>query len=51
MTSHSRSHLQRTHKKLAPAKKARVIKVLNLQFRDKAKVDPAQMADVLSLTA
>ncbi|WFC42301.1 helix-turn-helix transcriptional regulator [Pseudoxanthomonas sp. SE1] len=45
------SHLQRTHKKLAPAKKARLIKVLYLQFRDRAKVDPAQMADVLSLTA
>lgn len=45
------THLQRSRKTLAPAKKARLIKVLYLQFRDKAKVDPAQMADVLSLTA
>lgn len=45
------THLQRTHKKLTPAKKARLIKVLYLQFRDKAKVDAAQLADTVSLTA
>lgn len=44
------THLQRTHKKLSPAKKARLIKVLYLQFRDK-KVDPDQLADTVSLTA
>lgn len=44
------THLQRTRKKLSPAKKARLIKVLYLQFRDKAKVDAAQLADTVSLT-
>jgi transcriptional regulator with XRE-family HTH domain len=45
------THLQRTHKKLAPAKKARLIKVLYLQFRDQPKIDAAQLADTLSLVA
>ncbi len=45
------NHLKRTRKQLTPAKKARLVKVLYLQFRDKDKVDQAQMADVLSLTA
>jgi transcriptional regulator with XRE-family HTH domain len=43
------THLQRTQKKLSPAKKARLIKVLYLQFRDK-KVDAHQLADTVSLT-
>lgn len=45
------THLQRTHKKLVPAKKARLIKVLYLHFRDKSKIDAAQLADMLSIAA
>lgn len=45
------AHLQRTRKTLGPAKKARLIKVLYLQFRDRPKLDPAQLADTISLTA
>jgi transcriptional regulator with XRE-family HTH domain len=45
------THLQRTHKKLAAAKKARMIRVLYLHFSDKTRFDSTQLTEMLSLTA
>lgn len=44
-------HLQRRRKTLTPAKKARLIRVLYLHFRDQPRIDPAHLADMLSLAA
>jgi transcriptional regulator with XRE-family HTH domain len=45
------THLQRRRKSLAPEKKARLIKVLYMQFREQSKVNDSQLADVISLIA
>lgn len=45
------THLQQRRKVLAPAKKARLIKVLYLHFRDRPKMVPAELTDMLSLVA
>ena len=45
------THLQRTHKTLTPVKKARLIKLLYLQFQDKPKVDRTELASMLSKAA
>ena len=44
-------HLTRSQRKLAPAKKARLIKVLYLHFRDKAAVDEKHVGEMIQLTA
>ena len=45
------THLQRTHRTLTPAKKARLIKLLYLHFQDKPKVDRTELATMLSKAA
>ena len=44
-------HLTRSQRKLAPAKKARLIKVLYLHFRDKAAVDDKHVGEMIQLAA
>lgn len=44
-------NLTRTQRKLAPAKKARVIKLLYLHFRDKTVVDDHHVGDMVQLVA
>lgn len=45
------THLQRVHKTMTPAKKARLIKLLYLHFQDKPKIDRTELATMLSRAA
>lgn len=43
--------LKRTRRALPPEKKARLIKLMFLYFRDKPRVDPEHLSEMLALTA
>lgn len=45
------THLQRVHKTMAPAKKARLIKLLYVHFQEKPKIDRTELATMLSRAA
>ncbi len=43
--------LKKSRRALSPAKKARLVKLMFLYFRDKPKVDSAHVTEILALTA
>lgn len=45
------TRLKKARRPMAPAKKARLIKLMFLHFRDKPRIDPEHLSEMLALTA